>query len=752
MENFLRKSIISLIFLSVLTPFIVVDTMFFPFITGKNFFFRFITEAMLFLWLILVIYKPQFRPKSSLISCAALIFTGVVFLADILAENPNKALWSNFERMEGFVTIAHLFVYFLVVGSVLNTEKIWLWFLRAYAGASLLMSAFATGQLFFNSSFFKTSIAGHLGKSISEFIQNFFVISQGGVRVDGRLGNAAYLAGFLLINIFLVLFLLYRDRAKEKKWQIFYFVTLVLNLFILYSTATRGAILGLFGGLFITAVLILIFEKKDVILKRIAMVSLALVIFSSLFVFIAKDSNFVKKNPTLSRLSSISVSGGDAQARFLVWSMAFQGFKERPILGWGQEGFNFVFNKYYDPLMYGREQWFDRTHNIFLDWLISGGILGLLSYLSLLVLLFVYIWKDKGLPKSNFQLAFSEKAILTGLVCAYAFHNIFVFDNIVSYLMFFSLLAFFHSARSVDFKKMDYKNGVSLSDVTNFYAPILLALFVLTVYFVNWSAYATSKDLIKALSAQKGGIADNLSLLKRALNRHSFANQEVREQVYQIAYSVNSTSANISQDIKSQTLSFAESELRKQVVETPKDARGYVFLGSLLAFRGSYKDSIEFFKTALSLSPKKQVIKMALADDYLKLGDKEEAFKYAEDAYKSKPQFQDLKTNYSLIALYSGKVEEAKKALIEVYGTDMPLDQRILKAYSDIGFRQKVTSFLWQNIEKSPTSLDLYILLAQLYLDAGQRQNAVDVLRNAIKNNPSFKEQGEAYIAQISPK
>jgi tetratricopeptide (TPR) repeat protein len=434
----------------------------------------------------------------------------------------------------------------------------------------------------------------------------------------------------------------------------------------------------------------------------------------------------------------------------MVWGMAFQGFKERPILGWGQEGFNFVFNKYFNPGMYDREQWFDRTHNIFLDWLIAGGLFGLLSYLSLLVLVFVYIWRDKGLPKASFHLSYAEKAILTGLVCAYAFHNIFVFDNIVSYLMFFSLLAFFHASRSTHFKKLDYKTESNISDVTSFYAPILLALFAMTFYFVNWSGYMTARDLIRALSAQEGGVATNLSILKTALNRHSFATQEVREQIYQIAYSLNTGNLNVSQDIKSQALTFAESELRKQVVDSPSDARGFVFLGSLLSFLGNQKDSVQFLQKALELSPQKQVIKIALAEGYFRLGDKVQSYKYAEEAYKATPNFVDLKTSYALIALYVGKVEEAKKIFVEVYGTEMPLDQKILKVYADVGYRQKVIGIVSQAIEKNPNSLDYYGLLAQIYIDANQRQNAIDVLKMAIKNNPSFKDQGQYYINQIS--
>src|SRR3989344_3553367 len=97
---------------------------------------------------------------------------------------------------------------------------------------------------------------------------------------------------------------------------------------------------------------------------------------STLSYLVLYTQNFVKNSPVLSRFASINVEETTTKSRFMIWNMAMQGLKERPILGWGQESFNYVFNKYYDPGMYGQEQWFDRTHNIIFDWLIAGGILG----------------------------------------------------------------------------------------------------------------------------------------------------------------------------------------------------------------------------------------------------------------------------------------------------------------------------------------------------------------------------------------
>ena len=77
-----------------------------------------------------------------------------------------------------------------------------------------------------------------------------------------------------------------------------------------------------------------------------------------------------------SRVFRYLITEQTTKSRFQIWGMAIEGFKENPLLGWGQDNFNLVFNKYYDSRLYDQEPFFDRAHNVFLDWLIAGGIVG----------------------------------------------------------------------------------------------------------------------------------------------------------------------------------------------------------------------------------------------------------------------------------------------------------------------------------------------------------------------------------------
>ncbi len=86
--------------------------------------------------------------------------------------------------MEGYITLIHLFGYFLVVASVFNTKKIWDVFLNTFVGVSIAQAFYAVLQF-----------AGVLKVGLSAD------------RIDGTFGNATYLAAFMMLSVFITFYL-----------------------------------------------------------------------------------------------------------------------------------------------------------------------------------------------------------------------------------------------------------------------------------------------------------------------------------------------------------------------------------------------------------------------------------------------------------------------------------------------------------------------------------------------------------------
>lgn len=656
-------SIIAGVYSILLIPFFVANSMFFPFITGKNFAFRIIVEIVLGLWLILLFRDKSFAPKRSMLLYSFSAFIVAIALADFFGANPYRSFWSNFERMEGLIAHLHLFALFLVLGSVLNTKKLWTYFFNSALVASILMAFYGIFQL-----------AG------------IFEIHQGSTRIDGPIGNSAYFAIYMLFHVFLALFLLL--RSSKMKMQIFYGAVAILDSIMVYYTATRGAILGLIGGLFLTALLVAIFEKERKILRKISIGAIAVIVLIIISFFALRNQGFVKNSLVLSRFASISTSDGTTESRFMIWNMALQGWKEHPILGWGQENFILVFEKYYNPKMFGQEPWFDRTHNVILDWLIAGGALGFLSYISLFVASVWCIWKKKT------QLSITDRAILTGLLSAYFFHNLFVFDNLTSYILFVFILSYFQflsSEKYIDGDKGNKFVGKETKGMSEGFQSILIPLVIIAmpvgIYFINIPAILTSTSLIHAFEWQSADAEKSLAYFKESISYNTFGNPEVRSQILSSVFGVINSKA--SDSFKQSYLQYIKEQMEIQIKEEPLDARYPFFLGQFLDQFGLSALAEQNLKLALTLSPKKQDIIMRLGISYFNSGQKEKALATMKEAYDLETDNEIARTLYAAFAIYSNKDDVVKSVLLPAYHSYLVPDDRIVDAYIKTGQLQK---------------------------------------------------------------
>lgn len=737
--NKILKRIINIgIFLVPFIPLVITSTFFFPYISGKNFLFRIIVEIIFCAWAILAIRDKDYRPKFSWILVSIASFVAIIGIADLFGANPLKSFWSNFERMEGWITLIHLLGYFLVVGLALNTQKLWTKFLNTMLGASMIVAGYGILQL--------------LG---------VLTINQGGVRLDATFGNATYLAIYMVLNIFIAAMFLVRrlserykkgEKISSFKWQdwIYLFVMLI-QLFILYHTATRGAILGLIGGMIVTFILFIIFDEKGGILRKISSYKLVILLVLILGFFAVKNTEMIKRNPTLSRIASISINEATS-ARFPVWNMALKGFKEKPILGWGQESFNYVFNKNYEPKMYGQEQWFDRAHNIFLDWLVAGGFLGLLSYLSMFFVAIFFLWRKNEHKienkKNKFEsgLVLSDKVLLTGLFSAYFFNNIFVFDNIVSYILFFSLLAYIHTFNVREKEENNKPVDVHNDWMKGVGVTFILILTLFSIYFFNVRGMMVGANMIGALQ-NANNPAISIGYFEKALGYGYLGRPEVREQLIQTSASY--ATANIDLNLKQKFFDLASGEMTKQIQEDPENTRYEVFLGVFFNRYRVYDNAITHLERALVLSPNKQSTMFELGASYLNKNEREKALVLLKNAFELDKSYLDARKVYAVAAIYNGEDKLTEELLIPEFKTVLVPDEMIIKAYFDTNQFGKVISIEREEIPKNPTNIQNRLYLISSYLKLGRPSEAIKEVENAIEAVPAYKEQGEKVITEI---
>jgi O-antigen ligase len=688
------------LFLIPLAPLLVANSFFFPFITGKAFFFRILVEIAVTAWVVLAVLDKEYRPRFSWIGAAVVGFVIWMFIADAFALNAAKAFWSNFERMEGWVLLIHLLGFFFAAGAVLRVERKWrAWFLTSLA-VSLIISGYALLQL---------------GGSLA--------IHQGSVRIDATLGNSAYLAIYFFFNVFIALWLALTEKYSWLKWSLI--VLALLEAILIFFTETRGTIIGLIIAAALAALLTAVTAGKRA--RQAAALALALILILAGSFYLARNSSLVQNNHVLQRIASISLN--DGQTRFTIWHMAFQGVLERPIVGWGQEGFNYIFNKYYDPSMYHQEQWFDRAHNAFIDWLTAGGVPAFLLYLSLFGTALVLLWKSSELSRP-------ERIALTAALVGYAVHNLFVFDNLYSYIYFFAILALIDSQVARPFERFQNAPVLTAGEGMTYALPVATIVAGMLIWFVNVPEMQVATKLITALTSSAAGSNANFAAFQDLAAHPSFAAQEIREQLVSFAASLAQSSSATNTE-KQQALLLAVSEMQKQIAAYPLDAREHLELSYVYRAAGDGADALKEIQAA--------------ATEW-DLGDTKAAQTDFNTAYTLGAQFPDLAVYAAAGDIAVGDQSTADQVLLHAYGTTNVDSDILAVAY----YRSKNWSrliSLWKLRANKPNApVESWFSLAAAYYAAGDNANAISTVKEAVALFPNAASSGAAAIKQIEGK
>ncbi len=703
------------LFLLPLTPLVVTTSFFFPFITGKAFYLRILIEIAVVAWGVLAVLDKAYRPRFSWLGASVVAFVVWMFIANSFAPNAAKAFWSNFERMEGWVLLAHLLGLFFAASAVLRVEKKW----RAWFLTSLGVAVWLVGYAFLQ-------------------LNGSLAIHQGSTRIDASLGNSAYFAVYLLFTTFVAGWLALTEKRVWLKWSLL--ALAATTAVLIFFTGTRGTIIGLVLGLSLSALLMALTAGGHA--RRYAAGAFALILLLAGSFYLARDSSFVQNSYALERVASISLA--DGATRFTIWNMAYQGFLERPVVGWGQEGFNYVFNKYYDPSLYAQEVWFDRAHNAFIDWLSAGGLPAFLLYISLFVSAIVLLWR-----RSEFSRP--ERIMLTAALLGYAVHNLFVFDNLYSYIYFFALLALIDSQAARPIERLEKAPELDPELGITYALPIAAVVLFALVWAVNVPGMRAASGLVRAISPTPSGVEGNIALFQGLVERQAFASQEIREQLISFAGNlVQSTS--VSNEVKLQAVTLAIEEMQKQVERYPFDARIRLQLAYGYRIIGDTKSALEQIRIAIELSPRKEQMWLEAGQTEWEAGNVKQVQIDFNTAYELGPRFKNLALYAAVGNIVAGDLAAADAVLMKAYGTTV-VDSDILSvAYYRTKNWPRLTA-LWQLRTSVPSaSAQTWFGLAAVYYAAGDNANAIKTIHKAVALFPEVAAAAADALKQIEGK
>lgn len=372
---------------------------------------------------------PYLVPKTLLFYAISLITVGMFGL---LVAHGRAFYWARLTRPETWIPAALLVLAY--VASMYGIDfyrSFWSLFIR---GDGLLMLTCAVASfylllLYVDRAFFERLL--RVVAVVASFVAVYGIgewLITGG-RIGSLLGNAAFFAGYLGIAIFATLA---SAQGVSLSWRRAVYTGAVLQSIAIILTATRGTIIALTVAGVISLAYFAFVGKGKQRARSVGMLAALVLLGGLLFAFRAELSK-VSFEP-VARIASISLSDGTVSSRLFIWKNMVTEIQKSPWLGVGAEHIDSLFNRFYDPTQI-YEQWFDRSHNAFLDYTAQYGIGGLLLYLALIASFIIPARRLAARGESRVA------GIFVLLAIVYAIQNFFVFDTVSSFWLLLALLA-----------------------------------------------------------------------------------------------------------------------------------------------------------------------------------------------------------------------------------------------------------------------------------------------------------------------
>jgi len=419
-----------------LLPLVFIPTVIFPFVFSKLIFFQIIVGITFPAYIALAWMEPKFRPKKHILYFGILAYFIAIALSVVFAADPFRAWWGNQERMNGLFSLLHFLAWFTMAIGVLKNWTDWRRLLNYQIALSGIMAIVA----------------------IMQKINPNLLLFPAGDRVGGLLDNPIYMAAYQIFNLFFLALLAW--KVRDRRWWWFYGVVGVLDVIAFFLTQSRGGLFGLGVGMIVfTLFLGLFHKKKKVKVALFSAIALLFVIYGTMFAF--RGTDFIHNSP-FKRYVNIGTS---LTTRSIAWDIAWNGFLEKPITGWGFDNFHILFNEKYNPesLRFGQyETWFDRAHNTVLDVLSMTGLVGFLTFAFIYVAIFYSVIRAYKKEWIDLPIA----AILFSLPVAYFFQNLLVFDHPAGFSMSFLLYGLIVAATSGEFVGMKEMGDENLGKKT----------------------------------------------------------------------------------------------------------------------------------------------------------------------------------------------------------------------------------------------------------------------------------------------
>ncbi|MBI3486065.1 O-antigen ligase family protein [Candidatus Daviesbacteria bacterium] len=464
---------------------------------NKMMFVYLLTVIIIGSWILKMVLEKKLLIKKTPFDIPLLLFLLANFLSTIFSIDPHTSVWGYYSRSNGGLLsiLSYTLLYFALVANFEAKDAIK--FLKIALFGGLVVALYA--------------IPEHFGVSPScvalsgQFTANCWV-QDVQARVFATLGQPNWLAAYLAMLIFPNLYFLL--QAKTIFSKIFYGLTTLIFYLGFTFTYSRGGTLGLLAGLILFIVFLILGlhpwggkQKLGISFKPIGIVLVGFLLINILFgSALTRFKLFAESSAPKTPTSSVSVTqlenGGteSGQIRLIVWKGAIEIFKHYPIFGSGVETFAYSYYNFRPAEHNLVSEWdflYNKAHNEFLNYLATTGLIGILSYLTLIATFI--IWSIKKILKN--QNSFLILSLLASYL-SYLIQNIFGFSVVIIALFFFIFpgLAILTTESTQVFKFPNFLQTIfnpliNLIYKKSFLKKVLVVFILLIIFYLIFSLF-----------------------------------------------------------------------------------------------------------------------------------------------------------------------------------------------------------------------------------------------------------------------
>jgi len=459
---------------------------------------------------------PYLVPKTLLFYALTFLAVGVFGL---LATHGRAFYYARLNSWETWIPAALLALAYVTSWIGIDLYRSF-WSLLVRGDGLLMLSCVVTSfyliLLYADRSFFQRVL--HAVASVGTFVAVYGIGEWliGGGRIGSLLGNAAFFAGYLGISFFATLI---AAVSLPRSWQLGTYIGAALQIVAIILTATRGTMLALVV-VAVAYLAWLAWHGEGRVRAWSVKMLIVLAVFGGLFFAFRSEIAKVPFEP-ISRIATIGTGDVDVASRLFIWKNMVTEIGKSPWIGVGAEHIDILFNRFYDPTQI-LEQWFDRSHNAFLDYAAQYGIGGLLLYLALIATF--YTAARRFYSRGDRQCAI----LISLLALTYAVQSFFVFDTISSFWLMLALLAGMLSLSLPDMPQRALSVSAALRRASWPFAFAMVLLIVPMSYRPALAAY----DLAQGYKYQLVDVPREVSYLSHGIALGTYADLEYGYEEY----------------------------------------------------------------------------------------------------------------------------------------------------------------------------------------------------------------------------